>query len=75
MEIPCLAFLKPVVCKHIPQQYSKEMAEKSEMVLYYTLYSNDKTLSCTVQSRSVIKGIFAFEDKHGLLVKLFSFYS
>ena len=25
-------FLKPVVCKHIPHQYSKEMAEKSEMV-------------------------------------------
>ena len=33
-EIPCLAFLKPVVCKHIPHQYSKEMREKSEMVLY-----------------------------------------
>ena len=34
VEIPCLAFLKPVVCKHTPHQYSKEMAEKSEMVLH-----------------------------------------
>ena len=37
VEIPCLAFLKPVVCKHIPHQYSKEMAEKSEMVLHGTV--------------------------------------
>ena len=37
-EIPCLACLKPVVCKHIPHQYSKEMAEKSEMVLHSTIY-------------------------------------
>ena len=32
VEIPCLAFLKPVVCRHIPHQYRKELAEKSEMV-------------------------------------------
>ena len=38
VEIPCLACLKPVVCKHIPHQYSKEMAEKSEMVLHSTIY-------------------------------------
>ena len=37
VEIPCLAFLKPVVCKHIPHQYSKEMAEKSEMVFHSTV--------------------------------------
>ena len=38
VEIPCLACLKPVVCKHIPHQYSKKMAEKSEMVLHSTIY-------------------------------------
>lgn len=38
VEIPCLACLKRVVCKHIPRQYSKEMAEKSEMVLHSTIY-------------------------------------
>ena len=38
VEIPCLAFLKLVVCKHIPHQYSKEMAEKSEMALHRTIY-------------------------------------
>lgn len=38
VEIPCLACLKLVVCKHIPRQYSKEMAEKSEMVLHSTIY-------------------------------------
>ena len=38
VEIPCLACLKPVVCKHIPHQYSNEMAEKSEMVLHSTIY-------------------------------------
>ena len=38
VEIPCLECLKPVVCKHIPHQYSKEMAEKSEMVLHSTIY-------------------------------------
>ena len=38
VEIPCLECLKPVVCKHIPNQYSKEMAEKSEMVLHSTIY-------------------------------------
>lgn len=32
VEIPCLAFLKPVVLHHIPHQYSKEMASKSAMV-------------------------------------------
>ena len=37
VEIPCLAFLKPVVCKHIPHQYSKEMAEKSEMLFHSTV--------------------------------------
>lgn len=37
VEIPCLSFLKPVVYKHIPHQYSKEMAEKSEMVLHSTV--------------------------------------
>ena len=31
-DLPCLQFLKSVVCKHIPHQYSKEMSEKSEMV-------------------------------------------
>ena len=34
VEIPCLAFLKPVVCQHIQHQYSKETREKSQMVLY-----------------------------------------
>ena len=38
VEIPCLACLEPVVCKHIPHQYSKDMAEKSEMVLHSTIY-------------------------------------
>lgn len=38
VEIPCLECLKRVVCKHIPHQYSKEMAEKSEMVLHSTIY-------------------------------------
>ena len=42
-EIPCLSFLKPVVCKHIPHQYSKEMAEKSKMV-FITL--SKKLLLC-----------------------------
>ncbi|KAJ7380525.1 hypothetical protein OS493_008990 [Desmophyllum pertusum] len=40
-EIPCLAFLKPVVCKHIPHQYSKEMREKSEMSFLGMLYHNE----------------------------------
>ena len=44
VEIPCLSFFKPVVCKHIPHQYSKEMAEKSEMVLHITL--SKKSLLC-----------------------------
>lgn len=34
VEIPSLAFLKPVVCQHIQHQYSKETREKSEMVWY-----------------------------------------
>lgn len=34
VEIPSLAFLKPVVCQHIQHQYSKETREKSEMVCY-----------------------------------------
>ena len=34
VEIPCLTFLKPVVCQHIQHQYSKETREKSQMVLY-----------------------------------------
>lgn len=34
VEIPCLAFLKPLVCQHIPHRYSKETREKSQMVLY-----------------------------------------
>lgn len=41
VEIPSLAFLKPVVCKHIPHLYSKEMREKSEMVLYCIILFND----------------------------------
>ena len=32
VELPCLEFLKPVTCKHIPHQYRKEMSEKSEIV-------------------------------------------
>ena len=31
-ELPCFEFLKSVVCKHIPHQYSKQMSEKSEIV-------------------------------------------
>ena len=31
-EIPCLEFLQPYALKHIPHQYSKEMAQKSDMV-------------------------------------------
>ena len=31
-ELPCFGFLKSVVCKHIPHQYSKQMSEKSEIV-------------------------------------------
>lgn len=34
VEIPSLAFLKPVVCQHIQHQYSKETRAKSEMVWY-----------------------------------------
>lgn len=34
VEIPWSTFLKPVVCKHIPHQYSKYTREKSEMVRY-----------------------------------------
>ncbi|XP_078363701.1 uncharacterized protein LOC144647887 [Oculina patagonica] len=41
VEIPCLSFLKPVVCKHIPHQYSKEMADKSEMNFLGMLYHNE----------------------------------
>lgn len=32
VQIPCFAFLKPVVCRHIPHQYIKEMRKVSEMV-------------------------------------------
>ena len=37
LEIPSFPFLKPLVCKHIPHQYSKGMARKSQMVLHITL--------------------------------------
>ena len=39
LEIPCLAFLKPVACKHIPHQYSNEMAEKWYFIVQ--LFKND----------------------------------
>ena len=32
VELPCLEFLKSYVVKHIPHQYSKEMAQKLEVV-------------------------------------------
>ncbi|XP_044173469.1 uncharacterized protein LOC122957424 [Acropora millepora] len=41
VEIPCLAFLKPVVCQHIQHQYSKETREKSQMSLLGMLYHNE----------------------------------
>lgn len=31
-HIPCMQFLQPVCLQHIPHQYSKEMAQKSEKV-------------------------------------------
>lgn len=63
VEIPCLACLKPVVCKHIPHQYSKEMAEKSEMVLHSTIYwkwltgllLNKKKLKSKSQSQRTVR--------------------
>lgn len=32
-HLPCLEFLQPVCIKHIPHQFSKEMAKKSEKVI------------------------------------------
>ena len=43
-EIPCLAFLKPVVCKHIPHQYSKKMADKSEMVTHCIFFKKNSII-------------------------------
>ncbi len=31
-ELPCLECLQPVVCRHIPHQYRKEMSEKTDVV-------------------------------------------
>ena len=45
VEIPCLSFLKSVVTKHIPHQYTTEMAKPSETVseigYYYYVLHND----------------------------------
>jgi hypothetical protein len=37
VEIPCLEFLKPHIVNHIPHQYSREMAQKSDMVIIINL--------------------------------------
>lgn len=34
VDLPCLEFLKPHVVKHIPHQFTREMAQRSKMVCY-----------------------------------------
>ena len=52
VELPCLEFLKQVVCKHIPHKYRKEAREKSEIVRFLSfLFSNSQSMHNALQRR------------------------
>ncbi|KXJ08980.1 hypothetical protein AC249_AIPGENE17536 [Exaiptasia diaphana] len=62
-HLPCFKFLEKVCPKHIPHHYSKEMAEKSEMIPLGVLFKSENNNEEMVEILSEIQGYSNMRDQ------------